>query len=208
MRVRRRACTRAAIGFAAAVSLASAARGDTANWLNPVNGNWTDASNWSTNPAYPNNVSPTPTYDVTIDAAGANYTVSLNSNITLDSLQLNSPNATLATNSGTVLDVHGPTNLMAGTFLLKDGTLRNTNLIAGANANRLLASGSSTLENVLLNSDVAVSDNSTLTLLNSPASTGGKITLASTTGYSALSINVPLGQMAVLNGSGEIIFDG
>src|SRR4051812_20566044 len=43
----------------------SAALADTANWLNAVNGNWTDASKWSTNPAYPNNGTP----------AGANYDV-------------------------------------------------------------------------------------------------------------------------------------
>src|SRR5687768_11049203 len=63
------------------------------NWLSAVNGTWSDASKWSTNPNYPNNgTPPATTYDAVIDAIGSAYVVTLNSNVTVDMLTLNSAN--------------------------------------------------------------------------------------------------------------------
>src|SRR5438445_8036287 len=83
MRVRRRLCSRAAIGLAAAVGVGSMAMADTATWLNPVSGNWNDATKWSTNPNYPNNGTPAGVnYDANVAASGAAYSIGLSSNVT------------------------------------------------------------------------------------------------------------------------------
>lgn len=71
-------------------------------WLNAVSGNWTDAANWSTSPHHPNNGSPAlgDTYAVMIDASGNPYTVILNESVTVDSITVNSDDATLELRPG------------------------------------------------------------------------------------------------------------
>ena len=66
-------------------------------WIAPISGNWTTASNWSTNPVYPQNGTPTAAdeYNVLIDEVGAPYTVTLNTDVRLSSVQLDSPDVTL-----------------------------------------------------------------------------------------------------------------
>ncbi|MGH7936947.1 MAG: beta strand repeat-containing protein, partial [Bryobacteraceae bacterium] len=55
----------------------------TATWLHPADGNWTTATNWSSNPNFPNNGTPSNTlYDAVIDATGAPYTVTLANAVT------------------------------------------------------------------------------------------------------------------------------
>ena len=98
-------CTRAMTAslLVTAVSLGgttTATGQTTATWLSPVSGSWTDASKWSTSPTYPRNGQPTAAdiYDVVIDATGSAYTVStetLGFDFTLNSLTLNSPDATV-----------------------------------------------------------------------------------------------------------------
>ncbi len=83
-------------------------------WLSATDGNWTTASNWSTDPIYPHNGAPSGAseYDVLIDKVGAPYTVTLADKVSVSSLKLDSPDATLvlvdgiSTNS---LDVSGAT---------------------------------------------------------------------------------------------------
>src|SRR3954453_7918153 len=78
----------------AAVSLcaSSAAQGQTvASWLTAVDGSWTEASKWSTNPNYPTKgLPPGSSYRAIIPQKGSGvvYTVTLNSDITLSSLDL------------------------------------------------------------------------------------------------------------------------
>jgi hypothetical protein len=113
MRVRRRFYSRQAIAFAIAmIGTGASALADTASWLNPVSGNWTDATKWSTNPIYPNNRTPTPDthYSVIIDAAGAPYTVVLDSGIAPNGLTLNSSDAVLNQVAGNMA-VNGAINL-------------------------------------------------------------------------------------------------
>ncbi len=80
------------------------ARGQpTSFWLNPVSGDWTDPTKWSSNPVFPNNGSQT--FDVTIAAAGSPYSVLFNSPaipVNVDSLDLDSPNVTLVHAAGTL----------------------------------------------------------------------------------------------------------
>ena len=50
----------------------------TANWLNPTSGTWNTPANWSSNPNFPNNGTPSNTvYNAVIAATGAPYTVTL-----------------------------------------------------------------------------------------------------------------------------------
>src|SRR5262249_35027007 len=93
LRTSRLGLARRAAFFAAAATLGvtHSADGITASWLIASNGNWTDPAQWSTNPNFPNNDTPAGTnYDAVIGATGASYTATLNSNITVDSLLLNS----------------------------------------------------------------------------------------------------------------------
>ena len=83
-----------------------------ANWLNPVSGNWNDPSNWSTNPVFPNNSGPN-TYNCFIAATGAGYTVSLNQDITINDLSLTSSDAILDLTSH-ALHVNGNYSQSAG----------------------------------------------------------------------------------------------
>jgi hypothetical protein len=66
-------------------------------WLSPTSGNWTTASNWSTNPFYPDNGQPNAgdQYQVLIDKTGAPYTVSLTPKPTVSSVTINSSDAHL-----------------------------------------------------------------------------------------------------------------
>ena len=92
------------------------------NWLNAVDGDWNDPSNWST-PGFPDN-NGTDTFDAVVDATGASYSVDIDQNITLDNFTLDSSDATVELNSNRVLEVLGTADLSAGTFQLNSGTLR------------------------------------------------------------------------------------
>jgi fibronectin-binding autotransporter adhesin len=96
----------------------------TANWLSAASDNWTSTTAWSTTPTYPDNGTPTgQNYLANVAATGSAYTVTLNSNITLDGLTLNSANATIDQFSGTLTS---PITLDAGTYTLEGGTIANS----------------------------------------------------------------------------------
>src|SRR4051812_24844540 len=72
-----------------------------ATWLNPVSGSWNDPANWSTNPDYPNNDQPPGvSYNATISAVGAPYSVDLLNSVSLGTLTMNSADATLNVGPG------------------------------------------------------------------------------------------------------------
>ncbi len=75
-----------------------------ATWVNPVSGNWTDPTLWSTNPVFPNNGGTT--YNVFIDQTGSPYDVSLDQDITITDLHLTSADAILDLNAHN-LNVNG-----------------------------------------------------------------------------------------------------
>src|SRR5581483_10524206 len=119
-------CLQTLAAAVAAVLGGSPAMGATsASWLSPADGSWTDAANWSTKPAYPNNAQPNPAdlYSVTIGAAGSAYTVTLNSDISISSLLLNSADAQLLQQFGTLRLVDGGGTISAGDYVLNNGTL-------------------------------------------------------------------------------------
>src|SRR6476660_2972085 len=87
------ACRRALFFAAASIGgVIDSAQGISASWLSAINGTWSIASNWSSNPNSPNNSSPNPTdtYDAIIGATGASFAATLNGNITVDTFTLNS----------------------------------------------------------------------------------------------------------------------
>jgi hypothetical protein len=100
----------ATIPFHVSVSDSRCAAQTQAQWVAPVDGSWTDSSRWSTDPFFPNNGSPPgTTYDVLVDAVGSPYTISSSGSITIDSLRLHAPGATVQ-HSG------GPFTLAAGSL--------------------------------------------------------------------------------------------
>lgn len=82
---------------AAVAGLAGRAGATTpADWLVAGDGAWTDGTRWSTTPDAPNNGAPAgAAYDVRIGATGQAYTVWLYSAVRVDSVTVDSPDATL-----------------------------------------------------------------------------------------------------------------
>ena len=127
--------SRAVVNVAAAATVlgivaTSAVAADVpAYWLGPTSGDWTTAADWSTSPNYPNNGTPAGvTYAANISAAGATYTVTLGTNIAVDTLLLNSTAATLAQTGGT-LTANGVT-IGAGTYAVSSGGVLSAGTLA------------------------------------------------------------------------------
>src|SRR6476620_3250637 len=100
----RRAAWLTAIGVPSVSLLGPVAAAQTAaSWLAPANGQWTDASKWSTNPAYPRTGAPTPadTFAVSVGVVGGAYAITLDASaaptatIAVDRLTLGSADATV-----------------------------------------------------------------------------------------------------------------
>jgi len=115
----------ALLALATGLPVASFAQVST-SWLAPVDGTWTSAAAWSSNPHYPNNGTPAGTnYLATVDAAGADYTVSLNEPVTISRLQIKSTSARLE-HSAATLTVPVMTigdDASGGLYRLSGGTL-------------------------------------------------------------------------------------
>src|SRR4051794_9338686 len=101
--------------MAAAALAAGALAGKTARavnvtdtWLTAATGNWTDPTKWSAG-VVPNNGADT--YSVVIGATGAAYTVSLNTNDTVNDFTLNAASATFSQGGGTFSVIGSPINL-------------------------------------------------------------------------------------------------
>ena len=189
-----------------------------ATWLQASDGNWTEASNWSTNPLFPNNGTPNVAdeYAAVIQATGGAYEVSIVDSIVLSSLTIDSPDATLSLDAG---------QLTADTIDIANGVLslgtngafsRNIESeIIGAeitgNAGELLLTAhtgaTAVFNNVTLGLDVSVPTSS-----GSPPRTGlvlredfqltNNATLSLERGGALLQID---GSQAI-DGNGEIVF--
>src|SRR6266568_6421251 len=79
------------------------------SWKSGISGNWSQASNWSSNTV------PGSGDDVTIDAAGT-YTVNVNSAFTADTLVFDAPTATINIPSGDSLRVFAGATITGGTI--------------------------------------------------------------------------------------------
>ncbi len=112
-------------------------------WQFPADGNWTDPTQWIGGTAFPNNGQPDPadTYDAVIDATGSPYTVTLDSDIAINGLTVDSPDALIEHNAG-ALTVSGVFDLESGTYRLNGGRLAESSIAGGASGQIDLASRS------------------------------------------------------------------
>jgi hypothetical protein len=96
-----------------------------ASWVGPVSSTWSDPTAWSTNPVFPNIDQPDPgdLYNATIGASGSPYTVTLDTDVTISRLTINSNAATFVQNTNTLRLVDGGLNVSAGTYQMNGGTL-------------------------------------------------------------------------------------
>ena len=100
----------------------------TSTWTNAVSGDWDIAANWTPNTFFPNNGNGGfATHDAIIDAVGANYTVTLDTNVTVEDLTLSSANATLRHTTGTFTATDG-IDLLAGVYTLDGGNISGTTI--------------------------------------------------------------------------------
>src|SRR5687768_17239254 len=129
----------------------------TSTWSTATSGNWNADANWTNAPAlggFPNNGNVgVATYDAVINAAGAPYTVTLGTNVTVEDLLLSSANATLSHTFGT-LTATGAINLAAGTYSLVGGTIANSTVNATVPIS-LTNNPANTLTGVTVNGDLS-----------------------------------------------------
>ena len=92
------------------------------------------------------------TYDAMISAVGSPYTVTLNTNVTVEDLLLSSANATLNQTSGT-FTATGAITLSAGTFQLNGGTISNTTVNVTGGTLAIAANSANLLTGVTVNGD-------------------------------------------------------
>ena len=120
-----------AAALLAPVARSAFAQTVTATWLNPVSGSWNDPTNWSSNPDYPNNDEPPGvSYNATISAVGAPYTIDLLNSVSLGTLTMSSADATLNVGPGGTLNL--TTRLsVAGQVNLNGGQINITNFSTG-----------------------------------------------------------------------------
>lgn len=165
----------------------------TATWLSPISGTWSDPANWSTNPTYPND----PSADALLSATGSPYTVTLNSPISLNSLTGTSPDATFNLATGGTLTLSSSLDLGPGSFTLNGGTISGGTLSSSL-------TGAGTLNSTSLASTLTLPNFNTVTL--SPTFTlapTGSIHLTGPTSKITLSGTTS----ATLSGSGQVVFD-
>ncbi len=122
--------TRKILGFAVCAAVSGSAifsRADTtATWVSETSGDWTNTTQWSTAPNYPENGSPAGVnYQALINATGGTpYTATIDSDVSVDGITINSADATVDQSSGTL--TAGTINIENGAYALEGGTISNT----------------------------------------------------------------------------------
>ncbi len=134
----------------------------TATWVSETSGDWANAALWSTSPNYPDNGSPAGVnYQALLNATGGtSYTTTIDSDVTVDGITIDSADATVDQTSGTVQA--GTIAVSNGNYQMDGGTLANTSLnISGGS----IAISNGTLNNVVVSSGtLSVGDLSARTL--------------------------------------------
>src|SRR5262249_25550804 len=96
-----------------------------ASWAAPVSDVWTSPTAWTISPGFPNNGQPDPSdlYNAIVNVStGTPYTISIPTDITISSLLLNSPDATIQ-QSALLRIVDGGLNINAGKYQMDAGEL-------------------------------------------------------------------------------------
>lgn len=167
-------------------------------WLNAADGDWFDSFNWSTDPYAPFNgggPDSDSTYDVSISATGADYTVTLGWDLTLDSLLLDSAEATLS-NSGR-MEITGTATLNQGTYHLDGGILAGGIWNIGPAA-RLVA-GAGELSGMTVNGGIHIDADNAVVLLSG----GTSFTTAHLSGADSVLVFAPDETL-----TGTVLFEG
>lgn len=200
----------AAIAIAVSATTTTRAQNVGSYWLSPSSGYWSTPGNWSTNPNYPNNGSPSGTnYDVFLDAAGSTYNVILNSIVSVSNLTINSPDVRMRDDPLGVLNISGSLNVENGTFALDElGTLSNATVNVSGNGYFYATSG--TLDHVTVGTStsgsatIIVSDQSNPSAPSGLAFAGGSVSIQGEGPLTSLT----LGSSSTLSGNGQILFQG
>ena len=185
-----------------AVFAGGASAATTSNWSNATSGNWNTPANWSSNPNYPNNGTPAgSTYNVNLAVSGSAYTVTLDGDVAVSNLTINSAAATLSQTNGT-LSLTGNLAIQSGAYLLGDATI---------SGGRLTTVGSSvltvtptmfwtpaTLNNTTVAGNVLVQNSARLVSSTDLTLDAGTIKLLS---GSTLELD------GAITGSGQVVFD-
>ncbi|MBL8697482.1 MAG: hypothetical protein JNK67_03880, partial [Alphaproteobacteria bacterium] len=188
--VRRRlglmATTSVAALFAGLI-LATPVPADAANfvcdWTSATSSTWNIAGNWSAcNSTFPNNGADT--FDARILVDGV-YTVTLSTNVTVNSLVLDATGANINHNASTLtLAGGGPITITSGTYNLNGGTISGAT-IQQTGTNRLVLGSNGGLTGVTLRGDLVTSGGtlaiaSGLTLLTEAGAAPGTANLTNT----------------------------
>ena len=133
----------------------------TSTWGSAASGVWNVDANWSSVPLpnlYPDNGhGGAATFDAIISPAGPAYTVTLNTDITVQNLTINSANATLNQTAG-IFTAHGAVTLSAGEYQLSGGTISNSVVnVSGTGSLSIAATSSNLLTGVTVNGDLSLS---------------------------------------------------
>jgi len=121
-------------------------------WSFATSGSWEDGTKWSTNPVVPNNGNAGQDYDARINTAGT-YAVTLSSDVTVNSVLLNSTNATLHHAGGT-LQVNGALTLQAGTYSLEGGAIKGATITRTGGSLLFTNNGNNRLDGATLDGDL------------------------------------------------------
>ena len=178
------------------VAVHGATQADTISWASAISGNWNDPTKWDSGTV------PTAGDDVVIDASGADYTVTLNTNATVASFTLNSANATFYASSRT-FTVNGPSALTSGKVEWVNSTWAGTGTLTNNAAIQIR--GNSTISCTFVqNSDVNINGQSGLSAkltVTSGFTNNGTITLENLTGPNSSELTVSSG---ILTNEGTI----
>ena len=123
----------------------------TITWTNTSGGNWSTASNWSSNPSLPG-----PSDDVAITLPGS-YTVNLNVSPTIASLTLDDAQATLALNLPVDLSA-GTLAVDAGLIAFNFGTISNGTVVVNGGSIAFGGAGPHALDDVVWQGQFAPDD--------------------------------------------------
>ena len=137
------------------------------------------------------------TFAAVINVAGS-YTVTLNTNITVESLLLNSTNATVNQTTGIFSATAGLT-LSAGAFQMSGGTISNTTVNVTGGTLLIAANGGNLLSGVTVNGDLNLNTTSAQTKI-----AGGTTFTQAHLAANASSLGFAPGQML----AGTILFEG
>ncbi len=141
-----------AASLIAAISGTAIGQQDEARWIGAL-GNWADASNWSTDPFAPQNGIPLGrTYRVVLEDTGDFYQITLDDDRTIDEMVIDSPDAFVFQEDGT-LRVLGDITVLAGSMTCQGDRLRSAHVTVTGGAFGFGSSTPFVLEDVTLTGD-------------------------------------------------------